>query len=203
MKKETVGRYASLLGWSVAIITISGIVPRVFSHVSILTSDWFISLLPFVYFFLSWGAELIARKVSNIDLISKVRWGFINFLMSLLSPLVVVIWLVAQAFLFLFLVFGLLVAGIFPNKVEFELLRKGEEEDLEFIKAFEAASWKCIPRQENDMVGEDSGCSHIYEEKRGTFIITLSGDITRKIIKTLRTFSEHSGYQVIELRIYR
>ncbi|MFH1899188.1 MAG: hypothetical protein ABIJ82_01795, partial [Patescibacteria group bacterium] len=70
-------------------------------------------------------------------------------------------------------------------------------------RAFDTESWKQLPRQENDLIDDESGDYYVaYYDAKGTFDITLCGDITRKAIKALRDFAERSGYKAIKIRTF-
>lgn len=202
MKKETAGDLGVVLGWLVGysflILVIPKIVPiKVTANVFLL-----MYFMPIVYFLLSKAVGSIVKDLFPIETDSKARWGVINFLMSLLSPIVIAVWVAVMLLCILVLVFVTALSLFFPSSVEFEFQKKDEGNDREFISAFYAEAWKHLRWQENDLPDGESG-DPCYDAGKDTFSITLYGDITRKAKKALTAFAECWGYKVVRAKIYR
>ena len=203
MKKENVGVLGVIFGWAIGCSFLFLVILKI-APIKITASSFLLMyFLPIVYFLLSEAAGLIVKDLFHIEITTKVRWGCINFLMSLLSPLVVVVYVAAIVLPILCLVVVAALSPLFPTSVEFEFLKKDKDKDLEFIRAFDTESWKQLPRQENDLIDDESGDYYVacYDAK-GTFGITLCGDITRKAVNGLKGFAEHSGYKAIKIRTF-
>jgi hypothetical protein len=202
MKKEIVGAgyIGAAFGWTIGSIILS-IVIRMSSVVLTPTSFWLVALLPLVYGWLSWGFASILKVAYEFEKdFTKTLWRTVNFLVSLLAPLIFAIIMLVSVIVVLLVVIVLAMSPFFPTTLELELQRRDKEKDQEFIKAFEQACWKILPVKENNLVGAEGICSNLYDEKRDTFTITLSGDLTRKAIGALKAFSENSGYIVLKVR---
>ena len=161
-------------------------------------------LFPFVYAIFTLGSWYVAKDVFHIEFRTGLRWKVLSFLMGLLSPIAVVLYVLAMGTSAIVLLgWGALLSS-FPTSVKFSFKTRDGTEDLKFLSSFENEFQTKLLGQGGSVVGFECGVSIVRSSDGNTFSVVLrGGGITRKLINQMKKFAESHGYSKVDIQVKR